>query len=647
MARKYAFGSDMGNLGTGLFDMSSSLLQGLTMKGVIDLFGTINGVKEQEQRLVKSNTQPVMALGGKVPSTQIEVEDNEVVELPNKKVAKVKGKTHEEGGVNLEVPPTTKIYSDRLEVGGKSLADRKMKRETKVAKLEKYLSENPTDKITKSTLERTVEANQKEETRDLQLQELANSMNQAVEQFMYGTTKKGVPKYPNGGIVPGEGIDSFGYDNTLGLTPNWYPNFGDLTPRISEPIKPGYIKVKDPKTKKTTYKTIEQGELTNPINYTSDSPILPGADFKEYNERKQLPIVEGIPTMYPSSVGGQPIMLNQGDKITGIEDGFAIMDTGDFDYSNSPVYDATTVQNITDNLQSATGGTEGDTPFKRKNPFAFLQDNTDETQADKTGMGLTLGDAIGFAGTAQAKFLPMINTMINRAGDKPNVNMYRDFGTDAIAAIEQAKQLATMNRNAQLQDIQLGEAAATRRNRNSATSVNTQRALDLATDSNVSEAQQNAYSSYAQQMMQMLGQQSGLENVQDQYIMAGEQARDLADRQDRDNYFTQLGQNLANYANFTQKTGADLNQMQYREDFLAMLPEMSQYGIGIEYQNGRPVLKQMKTTTTKPEDVKSKVKEVATEITAGEDNNFSDMFGTFLDETGEFLANFQTSRKKK
>ncbi len=62
------------------------------------------------------------AYGGEANS-QIEVEDDEVLETPMGSVSKVSGASHEQGGVDVNVPDGTKIYSDRIKIDGKTMAE--------------------------------------------------------------------------------------------------------------------------------------------------------------------------------------------------------------------------------------------------------------------------------------------------------------------------------------------------------------------------------------------------------------------------------------------------------------------------------------------------------------------------------------------
>ena len=154
----------------------------------------------------------------------------------------------------------------------------------------------------------------------------------------------------------------------------------------------------------------------------------------------------------------------------------------------------------------------------------------------------------------------MKNTEKNRAGDTPNVNSFEDFGNDALDRIDDAKGYIGAQRDNALTDLETDRTGAINRNRKSARGVNTMRALDLATDVNANNAQSDIYDNFSKQMMGLLSQQAGFENQQDSAVMQGEQNRDLADRQDRDNYFTQMAQDIATKGQGTQQVGKMLNE---------------------------------------------------------------------------------------
>lgn len=216
------------------------------------------------------------------------------------------------------------------------------------------------------------------------------------------------------------------------------------------------------------------------------------------------------------------------------------------------------------------------------NPNAGEEESNPFKLSDIFGDTPTGGDILGLTGNLISTFTPYFTTLKNRAGDTPNINAFKDFGKDALDTIDQSKQYATTIKDEALGDINLSKASNIKRLRSSARGVNQMRALDLAASKQADEATGDVYSNFSQQMMNILGQEAQLENVQDRFVMQGEQQRDLADRLDRDNFYTQLAKSKTNIGKGLQQTGKDLNAIKQREIVRNLINELSKYGIEID-----------------------------------------------------------------
>lgn len=62
----------------------------------------------------------------------------------------------------------------------------------------------------------------------------------------------------------------------------------------------------------------------------------------------------------------------------------------------------------------------------------------------------------------------------------------------------------------------------------------------------------------------------------------GETARDIADRQDDDNFNTQLAQNLVGVGQGVQQIGKDLNQVQQNDVLLNLVNQLKKYGYTVD-----------------------------------------------------------------
>lgn len=191
--------------------------------------------------------------------------------------------------------------------------------------------------------------------------------------------------------------------------------------------------------------------------------------------------------------------------------------------------------------------------------------------------GMTLGDALGMAGNWYQADKIMDTIKANRAGDTPNINAFKDYGKKGLETLDKTKQYVNQVRDEKLKDLELSRTGSIKRNSNSARSVNTVRALNLATDAGINNTKEETFNSFAEQMMSILGQQAGMENQQDQVVMGGEDVRDDRDRQDRDNYFSQLITGYKNKGQVISETGRNLNQIKSNDVGLKAVNNMTNY----------------------------------------------------------------------
>lgn len=462
-----------------------------------------------------------MENGGEVGSETVEVEGEEVAEMPNGEMTEFKGPKHEQGGIKVTLPEGTKIFSDKLKVKGKSLADRKKAREGKMNNLLKRLDENPTDKILKQTIERTQESNQMEELADFQLQEFANILD-GLQTFAYGTAKEGLKKMDNGGTI-GDPRPYFskGYDNTM---------YNDYIANYM--LKNPDFNIDDEASRKA---------LQKEVGVTQDGIFGP----KTFEALQSKYPMQSVNELEPKGTVGTKMEISNPDLTIDLKNKMA------------------------DTAKGADGNVVDINKTGNNNP------------------GFTAGDATGMIGTAISVIGPYLQTLKNRAEDTPNINAYKNFGEDALETNEETQGYIAGQRDNAITRILRNRNATVARNRNSARGVNTMRALDLTADQNVNRAMSDIYDAFSRQMIGILSEKAGLENVQDQMVMSGEEKRDIADRMDKDNYRTQLAQNWANIGAGVQKIGQDINQSKENQDFMDILPDLSQYGLGYVYdENG-------------------------------------------------------------
>ncbi len=206
--KKYATGT--GDLGMLLGKSALSTIFNMSTNAIGELGYSINN-PEQSPIAIQNPTIPIMKNGGKLRKylfggkVKAEVEDDEAYETPDGEVGQFQGDTHAEGGIDIEAPEGTKIYSSQLSKDGKSMADRKLARDREENKLMKMLSKRPGDSISKRTFDRKTQQLERQEALDLQIQELAQladevestmgNKKQMKETFAFGTSKNGIDPF--------------------------------------------------------------------------------------------------------------------------------------------------------------------------------------------------------------------------------------------------------------------------------------------------------------------------------------------------------------------------------------------------------------------------------------------------------------------
>ena len=159
----------------GLSMVSSGLSQSEDMSGVGGfLQDNMGSITDLTKLGISASTY---ATGGSVGTRSSEVEGEEVAELPNGIVGEFKGPSHGEGGIPVDLPIGTDIYSKRIKVNGETMADRKLIREKQLSKFEKLFDKNPLDKNLQRTLDRIKSNNESLDNKDMEIQ---NNIHQLV-----------------------------------------------------------------------------------------------------------------------------------------------------------------------------------------------------------------------------------------------------------------------------------------------------------------------------------------------------------------------------------------------------------------------------------------------------------------------------------
>ena len=445
-------------ISTGMSMASKGMSQNGDMSGIggflQDNMGTINSLVGAGQ-----SASYYHAAGGVVNNKNINAEGGEVIETPGGQPQELQGASHEQGGINMQVPSGTEIYSDRL-IGadGKTMAERKKLRENQISKIEKLLQKNPNDSALKKTLEKTKQNNDFLDKQDLSQMQFVKDLVDHTNKFAFGG-------------ITGPGDDEDEYGDLI----NKYPVY---TKGINKQFD------------------IWGDDELKPLKTKSMDVILPDTSFS-----------------------------------------------------------------ITPEMDARIGTT---TNTQQK---GFSLDNY-------LG-GTTLGDMIGMGANLFGPMAQMKNTLANRNATPLEQNFYKNYGDQALKKIQSQYGLLDDVRDNQLQNAELSRQGTIARNNNSARGINTQRALNLATDSSMNELKANIFNQYAQQAMGITAQEATQMAQNDQMRMQGEDRRAERELQNTDNFFSNMAKNISDKYRGIGETGKALNETKQRETTNEILKDMN------------------------------------------------------------------------
>ena len=430
----------------------------------------------------------VYASGGQVP---VEVEGNEMGQLPNGMMLDFQGPSHEQGGIPIDLPTGTKIYSDRVSIDGKTMAQRKASRESKIKKLENKIGKG--DRVAKNTLDRYMLTAGKEEALDMNIQQMLNEADNNPEFAKGGLIRSGNKTYRNGREVhsvdpiTGEILELKTDSNKYQWNPMGADNSNIIAPPPTEP----------------TYYTTDKYETILPLqeSVTRKTPT------------KATPTQGSILGPNQKEVKGLPLKTNRSDW-TLEED----VDKFTAPPPKNPIYYTTD---------------KYDTPLKEKTP-------TKATPPQGSGFSVQelvpmLGNALGIYGNYKAGIADEKAYLQAKASQTANTNAYKHYGKEALKTLDESKLFAKQMGDIQRSEVELARRTATDQNRKTARGINTMRALDLASQAGANRLDMQAYAQEAQQIQHILGQEANLKQQIDQVVMSGEESRDLRDRDDKVN----------------------------------------------------------------------------------------------------------------
>jgi len=555
---------------------------------------------------------------------KINVEGNEMFETPLGEVGTFQGASHSQGGIDTNVPTGTKIYSDKIKIGGNTMADRKAFRTKMITKiLAKHGA--TTDPIRKNSVSRMLLPFKEQEAHDLAIQDLAKETE--TEMYAYGTGADGVGnKWSN----MGNNFENYPvHDKFLSMSVPFemaglYMDGDTSTPWDSPANTVAGMELQnwlDDTNAKEAYKSpgtpVKKSSVVTPtvppVVSSSPAVVTPKTVFDE----NQI-LLNSNPAWKKSpyysynkgswsrvDANGAPTLIPQGDPAeSALQDYY--FKQGNF--SDSLVHK--TMGETTDNSQQTPLVSKGMPKVDTALDPSLLKERDTKGAVDALntkefaggGSGFTAGDYVGMASSAIGSVSQMWNTIQAAKNTKPVVNHYRGVNEKAIQTTNEAIDETGYGKDIAKRALErvLNNRAMTSRGRNrgSAMSINSLRAMDIGTDVNLNEAEitgnNQLESTFSQQKLGLLSNRAQLESQQTTLEAQGQTQADDANAANLDNFYTNFGQNLADMSTTGQALGRDLNQNKYNRTFLNILPNANRWGIGSD-QDGN-----LYDQTTKP-----------------------------------------------
>lgn len=554
----------------------------------------------------------MFGLGGQVGGVlPIEIEGDETVEYPDGSVVQYTGPSHESGGIPIDVPAGSEVYSKRIKKYNKTLSDRKAERTKHEDKIQRRSDNNKYDSLLKATLGKTSENNKKIDEQDKAVQTMIRdtiTINELNNRYKaaYGIPPELDPELEavmvKEGLIPSKEERLYGgqYKESAGAyNMDDLDNFTVTASRTPRPTNiptlstNGLMNVGPVSTSELTLaKVPRRPEPLSPVSYPMPNVFTDGLgnaapSTSEITFPARRPILQD-PVSYPN--------------MPTITDGVG---------SASPSASEITLpfgKNIPLDPISPSGIPQltvtPDITFKSLGE-SIPSYHQDRIKPDYSGALKNVGKAVGNAVNGVLQNMPnaaemfgmysqikgandlMNNTVQNLNATQPNINPYEHYGEEGLNTLDTMAKYFTAQRDNQYQNLERSRNAIAERNRNSARGVNTLRALDLISDAQLQRSRESIDNAYNQQMANLTQQKSNLQNQRDRMFMMGEQQRDLADRQDIDNYYTNRAQDLSTRYQVYQNLARQMNDIRNQRESKSLIEAMSPYGAKWDSTQGK------------------------------------------------------------
>ena len=189
--------------------------------------------------------------------------------------------------------------------------------------------------------------------------------------------------------------------------------------------------------------------------------------------------------------------------------------------------------------------------------------------------GTTFGDMLGMGANLFGPMAQMNNTLENRSATPVEQNWFKDYGKQALSKIQDQYGLLDDIRDNALSSLEKDRAGSISRNNASARSINTQRALNLATDAAINNNKSDLYSKFAQSMLGVKSQEAAQMDRNDQMRMSGEDKRAERELQNTDNFFNNMAKNISDKYRGIGETGKAINDIKERKVINEILKDIN------------------------------------------------------------------------
>jgi hypothetical protein len=602
----------------------------------------------------------VTAMGTNNVQQDVEVEDGERYITPQGQTGEFEGATHEENGIPLkvtqdpnanpeqgQVPEGTQVFSDRLKVGDKTIAERQATRERQTAKLEKMASEPLVDKAIKNSLQRKMQAIEKEKMADLAFQEKVNNIQQMADTMVaaYGTSMSGIQDNPIG-----ESMRYAGGTGITGIDPTtkkafdaWFEStildgsFGKKYPKLSGKLAIDKA-IENPNLRKDFQTTLfkeKAGTKDADNNYTIDGDFgkttnaaaKTYADIYDTYRNQELPAYD---KMYPGYKYIDLPKLRAGTYEAPDVKGAGGIEMDFAPTTDNPTFDWKTMPEIPELIISGKQGAESGgltakeaeaaedaafytpgqvgTPIvPKENPPGTMFSRGLEKIAGGGGGGLPgIGDAVKLFGNYLGMTSGIKTANEQRATDIPFQNVYKNAGEEAQRMLDNAKQGIETGKAQAIVKANTNARSSKKGARNSARGVNQMRAMDWLYDSALNQQTADIMAKASEQMAGIDVQKSGVSMNADQLKGQGEWQRVVADAAAKDAYYTALGLGRKDFATGVQQSGKDLNDMKQNKVIEGLMKNYGKWFKG----NADGSLANKDETSTDTKTSKNKDKEI-------------------------------------